>query len=403
MTTREVHRVMTEKIYYESPYIKEFEGKVIECIEDKKGFRIVLDRSAFYPEGGGQPCDKGMLTYPGPDGEDVQVEVYEVHDKNDTVYHYTRQPIAVGTAVKGEIDWDRRFYMMQHHTGDHMFSGIVLKELGYNNIGFHLTDHDLVIDYDGVMNEDDIRMVMDKCNEYIWMDQPVTASYPENVREMEYRSKMSGEVENIRIVRAGDADVCACCGTHVSSTGQVGPIVVTSFSHISDGTRVNIVCGKKAVDVLKKRNDDCLYVSRALSVPVDDIVAAFDKKMREMESLRSRLASLRRELIGIWVSAAEIKDGLAVLIRDGLESRDVQKACIELAEKADVAIVISGGGEATKKIAIVSQKVDTNKLGRHISAIIGGKGGGRPGIYQGFVEKLPDEHELRRIVADYKA
>ena len=401
MTTEKETKDMTEKIYYESAYIKEFEGRVTECLEDKKGFRIALDRTAFYPEGGGQPCDKGILTYAGPEGEDITVEVFEVHDRNDIIYHYTAEPIAVGTAVKGEIDWDRRFYMMQHHTGDHIFSGVVLKELGYNNIGFHLTDHDLTIDYDGIMNEEDIRMVMDKCNEYVWNDQPVTASYPENVREMEYRSKISGEIDNIRIVKAGDADICACCGTHTASTGRAGPIVVTSFSHFSGGTRVNIVCGKKAVDVLKKRNDDCLYVSRALSVPVENTVRAFDRKMREMESLRSRIGSLRRELIDIWVASAEIVDGVAVLIKDGLDSRDVQKACIELAEKADVAIVISGGGDATKKIAIVSGTVDTNRLGRHISASIGGKGGGKPGIYQGFVERLPSEEELRKIIAEF--
>ncbi len=392
---------MTEKLYYIDAYMRRFEGTVTECIEDKKRWKIVLDRTAFYPEGGGQPYDKGVLLF-GEGEEEKRVEVFEVHEKDDVIYHYTREPIEPGTCVRGEIDWDRRFYMMQHHTADHIFSGVMLSEFGLNNIGFHLTDHDLVIDYDGALDAEQIRLVMDKANEFVWADQPVRASWPENVAEMEYRSKMAELKENIRIVWAGDRDVCACCGTHTSTTGQAGPIVVISFSHITDGTRVNLVCGKEAVDYLKRVNDDCLTISRSLSVPIDKVTEAFEKKMGEMESLRAQLSSFRKRMIDIWVDSAPVKDGVRAIIREGLDSTDVQKACVALSEKADIATVISGG-EGAVKIAIVSSKIDTNKLGRAISAVIGGKGGGRPGIYQGFVERVPTEDELRDIIGGYLA
>ena len=141
----------SEKLYYKDSFMKEFDAVVTECTEENGVFKIVLDKTAFYPEGGGQPADKGVITF----GED-SAEVSDVHEKAGVIYHTCDKEIQPGTQVHGVIDWRRRFDLMQQHTGDHIFSGMVLKHYGYNNIGFHLTDKELVIDYDGTLTKSDI-------------------------------------------------------------------------------------------------------------------------------------------------------------------------------------------------------------------------------------------------------
>lgn len=277
----------SEKLYYKDSFMKEFDAVVAECTEENGAFKIVLDKTAFYPEGGGQPADKGVITF----GED-SAEVSDVHEKAGVIYHTCDKEIQPGTQVHGVIDWRRRFDLMQQHTGDHIFSGMVLKHYGYNNIGFHLTDKELVIDYDGTLTKSDIDFLVQESNKRIWADMPVEAGFPENVAELEYRSKK--EIDgDIRIVCRGDADICACCGTHVKSTGQVGVITVISSQKFNGGTRIFAACGKRAVDFAAARNADCHEISRLLSSPLDAIVPAVEKRLKEIEG--NRLAVGRNE------------------------------------------------------------------------------------------------------------
>ncbi|MBR5521143.1 MAG: alanyl-tRNA editing protein [Oscillospiraceae bacterium] len=387
---------MSEKLFYTDRYMTDFDGTVLSCTEDKKGWAIVLDQTAFYPEGGGQPCDRGVMCW----GENTAL-INDVREKSGQVVHYSDTAIPEGTQVHGTIDWDRRFDMMQQHTGEHIFSGVVNSMFGYNNVGFHLSEKDNVVDFDGPMTKEDIKAVMDRCNAEIWANRPVIAGYPENVKELEYRSKkeLSGP---IRIVSAGNADTCACCGTHTSTTAQAGPVVAISSMAYKGGTRINILCGRRAVEYLKQRNDDCYAISHQLSAPVEKITDAVAARMAEIDQLKYRLAGARRQLMAVWAEKAEVTDGLCIMVSENLRSNEILQLTQMLAGKANTALVYSPQQDTNGKLCIISTEKDTNKLGRHISATLGGKGGGKPGTYQGFVEKETDADMLSALVKSFQ-
>ena len=148
-----------KKLYYESPYKKEFEATVLSCVKGKKGYEAVLDETAFYPEGGGQPADTGAI-----DG----VRVYDVHEKDGVVIHYAEGELPVGKKVKGVIDWERRFCLMQEHSGEHLVSGLIHSAFGYDNVGFHMGAEEVTIDLNGILEWKDLMEIEEKANEIIW-------------------------------------------------------------------------------------------------------------------------------------------------------------------------------------------------------------------------------------------
>lgn len=387
---------MTEKLYYKDSFLNEFKGTVISCEAGKKGWEIILDKTVFYPEGGGQAYDIGTLSY-----EEKIVNVLEVHEKNEEVVHYTDLYIEPGTQVLGKIDWERRFDLMQQHTGEHIFSGVIHGMFGYNNVGFHLSDNYNMVDIDGPLTREDIDTVVDKCNEIVWKNQPVIADFPENLDEIDYRSKkeLTGKV---RIVTAGEADVCACCGTHTKTTAQAGPIVVTNYQAYKGGERINILCGKRAVDYLRRINDDCLSISHSLSVPVENIKSAFENRMKELENTKYELVAVKRQLMSVYVEKTQVKDGTAVISMKNLSPDLIQTLALMLFEKSDTAVAYSKQEDGKIKVCIVSKTKDTNKLGKFISKELGGKGGGKPGIYQGFFEKDTSDEELENIIKSFE-
>lgn len=390
---------MSEKLYYNDSFMREFDGVVTSCSRDKKGWAVVLAATAFYPEGGGQPHDTGFFTV--GEGEDIKtIAVTDVREKGEEIIHYCDAEIPAGTAVHGVIDWDRRFDMMQQHTGEHIFSGIVHSLFGLNNVGFHLNERETVVDFDGPLTAREIQQVEDACNREVWRNRPVTATFPENVADLEYRSKKRLEGE-IRIVKAGEADMCACCGTHTATTAQAGPIVAVSHQSYKGGVRITMHCGARAVKYLKNRSDDCFEISHALSSPLENITGAVAARLNEINSLKTQLAERERELVTLWAKDVPAEEGIRATVKNNLSSASLQRLAAALADRADIAVVISPRRESSPKICIVSQTADTNKLGRFISRQLGGKGGGKPGVYQGFVEKECDRQTLTALVKDF--
>lgn len=385
---------MSYKLYYDDSYMKKFTATVISCTQTDKGRAIVLDKTAFYPEGGGQPRDRGVIT-----AGDRQIQVNDVREKGGEIIHYCSSPIEPGSCVEGEIDWERRFDFMQQHTGEHMLSGIVHRLFGYNNVGFHMNEKEVTVDFDGPLTRRDIRQVMEESNRCVWENQPVIASFPDNVKDLDYRSKKELEGE-VRIVFAGNADTCACCGTHTSTTSAAGPIAVTSFSAYKCGTRLVMHSGKRAVDILMRRNRQCYDISHMLSAPVDTIQQAVAARLEENEKLKSALASSQSSLMEVWAQGRTAENGRIIEIKKGLSSAQIQSFALLLAKKADTAIVVSDTDGA--KICIVSPTLDTNALGRHISGIFGGKGGGKKGIYQGFLTQMPDMAGLAAAADEFE-
>ena len=231
------------KLYYDSAYIKEFEAQVLSCQEGKKGWEITLSATAFYPEGGGQPADTGLLG---------NVRVTDVHEKDGQVVHYTDGPLPVGEMVRGVIDWDRRFQHMQEHSGEHLVSGLIHQRFGYDNVGFHMGTDEVTIDFNGVLEWGDLMAIEEKANGMIWENLEISAVYPEKdeLDAMEYRSKkeLTGAV---RIVSIPGGDVCACCGTHVERTGEIGLVKFLSMIHYKGGEVRDIKEGDGDIFILE--------------------------------------------------------------------------------------------------------------------------------------------------------
>lgn len=367
----------TQKLFYNDGYATQFTATVVECTPVKDYFAIVLDKTLFYPEGGGQPCDKGTLSF-----DSTTAQVFFVKEKEDTIYHHSYTPIPAGTVVSGEIDFDRRFDLMQQHTGEHMMSGIIHKMFGYTNVGFHLTETDMSIDFDGVLSQQDIDAVVAQANSLIVADQPVTADYPDT-EKLEYRSKKPLQGA-IRIVTAGEADVCACCGVHVARTSQVQMIAVKDSMNYKGGTRIFFGCGGRVFADYVKKNSYCGQISQLLSAKTDEITTRVADKIKECDSLKLQLGQAKTQLMEYW--AAEIEPGqVGFVSRDNLVPNELQRLAAEINKKCTVACVYSKQADGTGKICIISQSHDTNRLGRAVCGALGGKGGGKPGIFQGTV------------------
>ena len=237
------HREMTEKLYYEDAYIKEFDAVVTGA----SGVKACFDRTAFYPEGGGQPADHGVLTL--PDGRTIQVK--DVHEQGDEIWHTLSEPIPEGTQVHGCIDWERRFDHMQQHSGEHIVSGMICSAFGCDNVGFHMGEDAVTIDYNVRISYEQAQEIEKQANKYIWENHAFEVFWPTpaELAELDYRSKkeLSGDV---RIARFPGADTCACCGTHVAFSGEIGLVKLTSAHNFHEGTRLELYCGRRAMDFL---------------------------------------------------------------------------------------------------------------------------------------------------------
>lgn len=364
-----------EKLFYNDSYATTFTAEVIDCFENKDHFAIVLDKTLFYPEGGGQPCDHGVIRFGGE-----TAEVFDVREKNGIICHYSKTEIPVGTVIEGEIDFERRFDLMQQHTGEHMISGIVHSLFGYDNVGFHLSEKDMSLDFSGPLSREDIDRVVEIANDLIVKNQPVTADYPD-ISKIEYRSKKALEGP-VRIVTAGDADVCACCGTHLSTTGQVQMIAVTDSMNYKGGTRIFLGCGRRVFADYMAKNTSCLDISHKLSAKVEEISDKVNDKISECENLKAELAEAKNQLFSYWAESVPAGD-VGFMEKDGLSSGEIQRLCSRLNEKCPTACVVAKQTDGTSKICLFSSVCDTNKVGRAICTALGGKGGGKPGIFQG--------------------
>ncbi|MBR6518395.1 MAG: alanyl-tRNA editing protein, partial [Oscillospiraceae bacterium] len=281
---------------------------------------------------------------------------------------------------EGEIDFERRFDLMQQHTGEHIVSGIVHSLFGYDNVGFHLSEKDMSLDFSGPLSREDIDRVVEIANDLIVKNQPVTADYPD-ISKIEYRSKKALEGP-VRIVTAGDADVCACCGTHLSTTGQVQMIAVTDSMNYKGGTRVFLGCGRRVFADYMAKNTSCLDISHKLSAKVEEITDKVSDKISECENLKAELAEAKNQLFSYWAESVPAGD-VGFMEKDGLTSGEIQRLCSRLNEKCPTACVVAKQADGTSKICLFSSVCDTNKVGRAICTALGGKGGGKPGIFQG--------------------
>nr|WP_288828331.1 alanyl-tRNA editing protein [uncultured Clostridium sp.] len=366
-----------EKLYYERPYVKKFEAEVVECRPDKDGNYLVrLNRTAFYPEGGGQPADTGTL------GEAL---VCDVRERPEGIVHITDRPIPEKTLVTGILDWERRFSHMQNHSGEHLLSGVVHKHYGYDNIGFHMGKDEVTVDFNGTLTMEQLEEVEAEVNELIWQNIPVLETYPskEELDALDYRSKkeLSGQV---RIIEFPGADVCACCGTHVMNAGEIGILKVTGLARYKGGVRVSLLCGREALLDYRKKLKAVQNISILLSAKPDSVSDAVSKLKEEGIRKDGDRNRLTRELLVRKAAEYPESDAPVLVLEENLLPAQLRQFCTMLYEEKKGSIVlVCSGEEGLYQYAAGSSTADMRALSRQLNERLNGRGGGNTLLAQG--------------------
>lgn len=424
----------TEKVYDSRPYDVTFAASVVTChaaTNPKDGsrcFAVLLDRTLFFPEQGGQTCDNGTLEpalidegtsftdlpagnfgdissgrnegtgggsgrngeTQGSSGsnseeyedaeENIRVNVLHVgiDEKTGIITHYCDGAFSAGDRVKGHIDFAHRFSNMQNHTGEHIFSGLVHTAFGYNNVGFHLSDDIVTMDYDGVLSPEEVAAIEYRTNEAIWKNVPVRCFYPSEpeLEELDYRSKkeLSGP---IRIVEVEGYDICACCAPHVKRTGEIGELTVLSAINYKGGTRLSILCGKRAYEYMAGLREQARAVSQSLSVPVNAIASAAEKQLAEKGALKQEIAALQQKILAFQLAQVPSAENNVILFTEASDNVTIRNAVNDLTGRHAGYVMLLSGGPAAE-----GGPVSAAKSGPAQVSAEAGKAGGRPAAYR---------------------
>ena len=370
-------KIRTRKLYYEDAYKTEFTAKVVSA----NAGDIVLDRTAFFPEEGGQSADTGVLG--GFRVADVKIRDGEIHhlleDRNAT--------LEVGTEIFGRIDWQHRFSNMQQHSGEHIFSGLVHSTYGFDNVGFHLSDNEVTLDFNGVIGPDGIRDIERRANEIIFRNIPSEIRFlsGEEAKTAEYRSKIDLDDE-IRVVTYPGVDACACCAPHVALTGEIGCLKVVGLQNYKGGIRVSILCGMRAMEVFFHDRDILEKTANYLSNSTDEVYHLVVKARTELAETKAALAEAAKKLVQVRIDQIPAGDGNAVLFEESLDAGAMRSAVNSLVQKKNGFCGVFAGSDADGyRYVIGKQGGDARTINNELREKFGARGGGKPEMVQGSV------------------
>ena len=374
----------TELLSRKDAYIKEFHAEVLKCEAKGKLFEVVLDKTAFYPEGGGQPGDTGLLN---------EAKVTDTHEKNGEVIHYCDRPLEAGTTVSGRIDWTRRFDHMQHHSAEHIVSGLVHMHFGYDNVGFHMGNI-VTVDFNGDLSPEEVLAIEQEANAVVYDDVEVIEEYPspEELKTINYRSKkeLTGEV---RIVTIPGADVCACCGTHVKRTGEIGVIKLTAPQKYKGGVRIEVIAGRKALLDYDNKDNINFKLSHLFSAKPMEVYEAAEARMAEIDSLKLKVKALQNEIFSNIADSIEDKTSPVFLNKD-LDGNEIKELTLTLMKKREgVNMVVSVPSKGPAKFCLGVKEGDLREVSRDMLKKLNGKGGGAANILQGVINAPVEEAE----------
>ena len=373
---------MSIRLYNQDSSILTFSAVVTGCEEKNGQYFVTLDQTAFFPEGGGQGADHGSLS---------GARVIDCHEVDGEVEHTTDSPLEVGAVVEGHVDEVRRLDMMQQHSGEHIFSGLVCQLFGYDNVGFHIGSEAVTMDFNGPLTEADVRRVEQLANKIVWKNVPVNTLLPskEELDAMNSRSKKAME-GTVRIVNIPGADTCACCGTHVKQTGSIGQIKVMGWQKYKSGVRVSILCGRRALAEETLLLDQGKNASVLLSCKQQELSAAVERVMAERDQLRFKNEQLGLQIFDL-LADGEKENAVRMVVCDALPASAVRKAAGKLSEGAQYALVLVPR-EDGYSFAMSSAAQDVRPATKALCAAFGGKGGGPKDMTQGvLIGGTPEE------------
>ena len=319
----------------------------------------MLAETAFYPEGGGQPYDTGVL------GE---ANVLEVHEKNGVITHLCDKPFEVGESVSGKIDWARRFDHMQQHSGEHICSGLICERFHCDNVGFHMGADVVTIDFNADISWDELMEIEQLANLYIYEDHPIDIQFYRGAEldRVEYRSKKPLEGD-VRIVSFPGADCCACCGTHVVRSGQVGLVKFLSVQKFRDGVRIELLSGKRAHRYLSECWAQDVRIAQALSVKPNASFAGVERVLAELSALKQRCAKLEESVFAQTAAQYEGK-GDVLLFEDEMSGDSLRKLCDAVTNHCGGRCAVFAGADGAYKYAIGHVGGDLRELTKKMNA-----------------------------------
>lgn len=386
---------MTIKLYNISAYESSFTATVLRCEPEDGGFSVLLHQTLFFPEAGGQSCDSGRI---------AGLPVLWVEEKAGEIFHHLPSPLPVGETVQGEIDFPARYRKMQCHTGEHIFSGTLHRLYGCDNVGFHLGDDGMTVDTDRFLTAEEIAVAEAETNAAIRRNLPVEVLYPtpEEAAGLLYRSKKEITSE-LRIVRIGDVDTCACCAPHVKATGEVGLLKVTECRKHKSGVRMKLLAAADAVSDYQEKHRTAVFLSQLLSVPPEKIQEPVQTLLQETGRMKGEIAALRREILRREAAELPATTGNICLFTDCGDLRILSETAFSLRQKAGgVSVVLCGAGSAGYRFAMASEKSSLSVVAEAAHQALGGKSGGNAELFRGTftAEKEAIAAFFRQFVPD---
>ena len=368
---------MTEKLYELNSYVRTFTAVVEECVPHGEGYAVRLDRTAFFPEGGGQAADPGVLG--GLTVKDVQIVEGEI-------WHYVPEPLLAGDEVEGVLDWETRFSRMRHHTAEHIVCSIAHRWHGLNNVGFHLGSEDVTLDLDGELTREQIDAIEDEANRVVAANVAVTATIPtaEELAKAIYRSKkeLDGEV---RLVTIEGVDCCACCAPHVARTGEIGLIKLLDFIRYKGGVRIHLLCGDAALADYRLRYTQSAEISAKLSVKQYDLTAAVERLLAERDGFKLALRAANRRIADMQVATVAPTDKPVYLIGDDWDTETLRRVVNGLSERCGGLCAAYSGNDGMYQY-VLGGTGDIQAATARMNEVLNGRGGGDRRQCQGRVQ-----------------
>lgn len=380
--------MQTKRLYYEDAYRKTFTGTVTGTGTDERGDYVLLDQTLFFPEGGGQPADTGILN---------GISVRDVQESGEEIRHYITRleaSLQTGDSVEGEINWDRRFDLMQQHSGEHIVSGLIHARFGYDNVGFHMGERFITIDLNGDISREELASVEACANDYIWQNRETRMFFAteEEIRTLPYRSKLD-LTEEVRLAEFPGADLCACCGLHVKNTGEIGLIKLISVHHFRQGVRIEMVSGKRALACLNTHFEQNSLVASDLSAKPENTFEAVTHIKEENFRLRGEILRLEKEKYERIAARCEGLSDVWVSVPD-LSPVDIRKCADEILNvNSGVCVLVSGDDELGYRYAAGVRQGDVRALVKEMNIQLKGRGGGKPIFAQGTFKAALAEAE----------
>ena len=370
---------MTEKLYYADAYLWDFTANVLSCTQNGKYFDIILDRTAFFPEGGGQPGDRGFIG---------KSKVIDTVLRGDEIVHVCLE------AEEGEcecsLDREFRFSNMQQHSGEHIFSGILHSLTGFDNVGFHMGEKEVTVDFSGPVSAETLREAEIKTNKIIWKNAPVTAIYPDESEVSSYNYRSKKEIEGqLRLIKIEGADLCACCGIHVALTGEIGIVKVITSEKYKGGVRITLRIGRFALEDYIEKNNSVLKISASLCAKYGEVAEAVEKLKEKQNDLRIELNDAVKETVAL---RAEEFTADTPFVFDSKGSADFARLLADAgADRVSIAFAFSGSDETGYKYAAASRSADVRETGKILNSALNGRGGGKPEMIMGSLNAKAEE------------